>query len=124
YRSAACELELAEGALRRAGECAFLIAEELTLEESVRDRRAIDRDERLVSTPGEPVQGPREQFLAGATLAENQHGRIGRCDLLDGTAQTPHGIRDADDALERHVPGLFTQSPVFFFQLANPERAP
>ena len=61
-----------------AGERALLVAEQLGLEQRLRNRRAVDRDERAVGARAERVQRPREQLLAGAALAFEQHGRVGR----------------------------------------------
>jgi hypothetical protein len=42
----------------------------------------------------------RDQLLARAALAEEQHGRVGRGDGLDDREDLAHGARLADDALE------------------------
>ena len=60
----------------RAGERAFLVAEELGLEERVRERRAVDRDERMVAAPARVVDPLREQLLAGAALSRDEHRRV------------------------------------------------
>ncbi len=39
-----------------------------------------------------PVKAPREPLLAGAALAEQQHRRLGRCELLDHAADLQHGV--------------------------------
>ena len=61
--------------MARIGERALLEAEELSLEESFWNGRAVDRDER----PGRPrtrfVEGPRQQALACPCLTEKQDGR-------------------------------------------------
>ena len=46
-RAAGRLLELADAARDRAGEGALLVAEQLGLQQVLRDRRAVDRDERL-----------------------------------------------------------------------------
>ena len=61
-----------------AGERALLVAEQLGLEQVLGDRRAVDRDERPVGARAERVQRAREQLLAGAALAFEQHRRVGR----------------------------------------------
>ena len=48
-RAAVRGLELADAPLVGAGERAALVAEELALEELVRDRRAVERDERAAA---------------------------------------------------------------------------
>ena len=60
-----------------AGERALLVAEELGLEQVLGNRRAVDRDKRAVGARAERVQRAREQLLAGAALAFEQHRRVG-----------------------------------------------
>ena len=84
------QLELPELLLVRAGERAALVAEQRALDQLVRDRRQVDRDERRVAPAGLAVEQPREQLLAGAALAENQHRRRQLRDLL-------HQIDDVAD---------------------------
>ena len=50
-RARAGYLELARAPLGRAGERAALMAEQLAFDQAVRDRRAVDRDERLAPAP-------------------------------------------------------------------------
>ena len=50
----------------RAGEGAALVAEQLRFEQLARDGRDIDGNEGLVGTWAVPVQGARDQFLAGS----------------------------------------------------------
>ena len=76
-RAAVRELELARLARRRAGERALLVAEQLRLEQRLGNRRAVDRDERAVGARAQRVQRAREQLLAGAALAFEQHRRVG-----------------------------------------------
>src|SRR6185436_17184045 len=76
-RAAVRELELPRLALRRAGEGALLVAEELGLEQVLGNRRAVDRDKRPVVARAERVEGAREQLLAGAALALEEHRRVG-----------------------------------------------
>ena len=77
-RAAMRHLELAELARRRAGERALLVAEQLGLEQGLGNRGAVDGDKRSVGARTERVQRAREQLLAGAALAFDQHGRVGR----------------------------------------------
>ncbi len=69
------------------------------------------------------MQRPCEQFLAGAAVAEQQDGSARRGNLLDRAPKTAHRIADADNSLESHGACLLTQTPVFFFKLANAKRA-
>jgi hypothetical protein len=66
HRSAVRELEGALLLVRGPGECAFLVTEQLVLEDIFRKSRAVEREER----PGRPValrvKGARHQLLSGA----------------------------------------------------------
>ena len=53
----------------RAGECSFLVAEELGLQEVLGERCAVHRDERLVRTLRCAMQILREDLLARPSLA-------------------------------------------------------
>jgi hypothetical protein len=53
------------------------MAEQLALEEIERNGRAVHLDERAAAPRAEFVNRPRNQFLAGAGLALNQHRRLG-----------------------------------------------
>src|SRR4029453_14448152 len=79
--------ELAGLLAHRPGEAAFLVAEELGLDELLGDRRAIDLDQRPVLARAELVDRPRHQLLAGAALAGDQYGGGGRSRQLDSFAQ-------------------------------------
>ena len=76
-RAAVGGFELAAAAAD-AGRRAFLDAEQLRLEQRLDERRAVDGDERPVSAPAQIVNLPRDQLLADAALAFEQHGEVGR----------------------------------------------
>ncbi|MNQ85387.1 hypothetical protein D3C85_1005480 [compost metagenome] len=81
-----------------AGEGAFLVAEKFGLDQGFRDRCAVDRDQRRLGAAGKVVQGARDQFLAGAGLALDQHGGVGRGDLADLAVELEHRRAGTDDA--------------------------
>jgi hypothetical protein len=58
------------------------VPEQLTLEQAGGQRRAVHLDERPLAPRAEPVQGTREQLLAGPGLAVQQHRRQRRRHLL------------------------------------------
>ncbi len=60
----------------RARKRALLVAEQLRLDQRLRNRRAVHRDERPVATRRIVVDRLREQFLAGAGLARDQHRNV------------------------------------------------
>src|SRR5262249_46466901 len=76
YGPAIHHLELAGTAISCAGEGATLMAEQFALDETLRNRRTIDRHERRTPSRGFEVNRPRDQVLAGAALAQEQHGGI------------------------------------------------
>ncbi len=53
------------------------MAEELTLQQLLRQRTAVERHEGLVGTAAGAVDGPRHQLLAGARGAGDQHADVG-----------------------------------------------
>ena len=77
------ELEAADPAIQRSGERALDVAEELALHEPRRDRAAVDLHQWPRAAHAQVVDGPRDQLLAGAGLAGDQDGGVGRRDLLD-----------------------------------------
>ena len=94
------ELEAAAPPLDRAREAALLVAEQLGLEHARRERRAVDAHERLLLARAVDVDGVRDQLLAGAGLAAQQHGRARRRDLLDLLQHLAQRGAVADDVAE------------------------
>jgi hypothetical protein len=88
--------EVAGLPLRRPGEGAPLVAEQLGLEERLRERRAVDLDERARGAPALVVDGSCELALPRSALAEEQHARVGGRDLPRGGEHRLHGraLRD------------------------------
>ena len=86
-------LDLADGLLHRAGEGAALVAEQLAFQQVLRDRAAVDGDERLLGARPEVVQRLRQRLLAGAAFAQQQHRHVGRGELFDIAADLQHRLR-------------------------------
>ena len=83
--------------LARLGEGAALVAEQLGLEQRLRDRRAVDVDERPAGPGAHAVEEPRHQPLAGAGLAGDEHrGRPRRA---------PPGLHEPPDARAQRLDG-------------------
>ena len=59
-----------------AGEGAALVAEKFTFEQAAGDGGAVELDERAVLAAAAIVNGARDEFFAGAGLAEQKHRRI------------------------------------------------
>jgi hypothetical protein len=98
------ELELAQAPPRRAREGPTLVAEKLALEQGVRDRGAVDRDEWPLPPRGEHVDGAGEELLARSALSLEKNRRVGRGHALRLGANGLERGRLADD--RRHLPGL------------------
>ncbi len=59
------------------------MAEQLALDQPGRDRSTVDLHERALAALAAAVDRAREQLLSGPRLAENEHGRVRRCNQLD-----------------------------------------
>jgi hypothetical protein len=96
-RSVMGRLEQSKLRLHRSGERAALEAEELRLEQSVGNRRAVDVDERGIGTGAAAVDTPRQQPLARTRLALDEERREASAALLpaqqlrDLRPKTAHG---------------------------------
>src|SRR5262249_30213457 len=96
---AAVRLVEATGARReRAGEGALLVSEELRFEERIRERRAVERDERAGGARRALVDEARDDLLAGAGLAGDEDGRLGRRDARRVRESLAPALGDADHA--------------------------
>src|SRR5206468_11420247 len=80
-RAAVGELEPALLRLDRAAERAALVAEQLALDQVPGDRGAVDLDERSGRAPRQLVDRVRDQLLAGAVLAGDEHPALRGADL-------------------------------------------
>src|SRR5439155_5532883 len=78
------QLELAGLSRRGAGKGALLVSEEFRLQQRFRNRGAVNRHKGSVGAWAERVQRPREELLAGAAFALEQHRRIGRRRAVQG----------------------------------------
>ena len=74
----------------RAGEGAALVAEELALEQVLRNRRRIDRDESLGGARAVAMQRAGDEFLAGSRLARDEHRRVRLREPADGAKHLLH----------------------------------
>ena len=102
-RAAVGLLEAAAARGLRAGEGAALVAEQLGLEQVLRDRRGVDRDERAAGARAVLVQGVGDQLLAGARFAGDQHRDDALAQPADGAEHVLHRRRLAEDL--RHLRG-------------------
>ena len=106
------ELEAADAVAFGIGERAAHVAEHLRLEHRFRNAAHVDLDQRLARTRGARMQPARDDALAGAVLAEDQHVRIGRRDAIELREHALHRRRFGDEFLV----GFVAQDFVFAFQ--------
>jgi hypothetical protein len=108
--------DLADGLLGGAGERALLVAEQFGFQQGVGDGGAVDGDEALVGARRQFVDAARQHFLAGAGLAQQQHGGVGRGDFFHGAADLQHGFAAGQQALQRGMALACGQLAVFGFE--------
>jgi hypothetical protein len=88
----------------RAREAAALVAEQLRVDELGGDRPAVDADERLGRSLRPGVERPRDDLLARARLAEQQHRHVGATHEIDALHRLAQALARADDLVEHHGP--------------------
>src|SRR5262249_5285130 len=76
---------------------ALLVAEELALEERLRQRRARETDERPARAPAAVVDRRGDHLLARARFAGDEHRRVGGGDLGDEALELAGRGRVADE---------------------------
>src|SRR5262249_33600832 len=84
----------------RVGERAFLVAEQLALEEILGDRAAVDRHEWVILAAASGVHRAGDELLAHAALSLDQHRRLEVGDLGDGAEDLRHRRALREDRLE------------------------
>ena len=99
-RAVVRQLEASVLLLHRAGERTALVSEQLAFGQARRKRAAVHLHHHAVAAATEAVKGSRDQLLAGAGLAEEQHRGIGVRDALDRAEHLPHRRRLSDDLAE------------------------
>jgi len=95
-RAAVGDLEASQSPLERARERALHVPEELALHQTRRDCAAVDLDQGAATPSAARVDGARDQLLAGARLAGDQHGGVGRRHALDVAQDLQQGRARAD----------------------------
>ena len=99
-RAVVGQLEAAGLAIVRAGERALLVAEDFRLEQRVGQRRAVDGLEVLGPAPRQLVDHARDDFLARAGRAEDQHRDVGLGGGADPLEDDQHLLVAADHLAE------------------------
>ena len=92
--------EFADALLDGAGEGAFLVAEQDALDQILRDGAAIDGDEGLGSAGAFALDGARDQLLADARFAFDQHRDGGVGGPVAELDHALHGIAAGDQVVE------------------------
>ena len=82
--------------MRRPGERAADVPEQLGLDQPRTERRGADRQERAAPSRAVTVDGPGDELLAGAALAGDQHRGVRRRDEGDLLEELLHGRRPAN----------------------------
>ena len=92
------ELDLSRLRLLRAGERAPLVAEQLRLEQLLRQRGTVQRDERSALSRGGAMDEARDDFLSGTRFTGQEHRRLGLRHLRGLLQRVDPLGRLADDA--------------------------
>ena len=80
---------------------ALLVAEQLALQQVLRDGGAVEGQERRLGAGAVLVDRPGHQLLAGAALSGDQHGKGLVGDTADGLVRFLHPRAGADDGFAR-----------------------
>ena len=101
------------------------MSEQLALHELAADGGAVHRDEGPVLARAAVVQRLRHELLAGAALAEHEHGEVGLRDLLHRLEDTCCIERPGtDQVLEAVLPlDLLAQQTIFALEARAFQRA-
>ena len=91
-------LEFADALDGRAGERAFLVAEQFAFQKLLGNGGAIDREERLLAAVAVMINRAGDEFLAGAAFAGDERGGVGAGDLADELEHLLHRLAAPDDA--------------------------
>ena len=83
------------------------MAEQLAFEEPLGDRGAVEAHIGAGAARAEVVNRLCDEFLAGAALAAQQHGRPAPRDDLGGQEDLLHALGAADDVRQSHAPADF-----------------
>jgi hypothetical protein len=98
------QLDLPGLALVGAGERSTLVAEQFRFDQRFRQRGAVDRHKRAVLARRAPMNQSRDNFLAGARFALQEHRRSGRGNLHGLLEHVAPACRLPDDRAALRVP--------------------
>src|SRR5262249_16562371 len=90
------------------------MAKQLAFQKRLRQCRAVDGNKRPIRSLAVPMNRPRDQFLPGSTLTENQSRRLVGSDFAKKLIDVPHTW-----AVAHHIVldvDFFLQPPVLTFE--------
>src|ERR1019366_6870181 len=90
-RSALGNFKFSFLAVLRAGKRALLVAEEFALQKRLGQSAAMNDYQRMKPSWAGLMDGARHQFLAGAALSGDEHGRVGGTYGFNGVEDLAHG---------------------------------
>src|SRR6266481_2815155 len=106
----------------RASEGAFDMPEEFAFEKLLGNRSAIDPDQRLVFALAAAVDFARDQFLACASFAQDEHGGFGGRDEIDLADNLAQGSALADQLAKRaRFDDFFLKVGILLLELGSQE---
>ena len=97
---AVCLFKPAHPSLGCSGECAFLVAEELTFEEGFRDGGTVDLDQGLSGAGARIMDRMGNQFLPCAALSTDKDSGLTRCHAADEAHHLLHLRASIDDVMK------------------------
>src|SRR3990170_8057497 len=111
-------LEEAQATEGGPGERPLLVAEQLALDEGLRDRGAAQRYKRSLPARAVPVDGPGDELLPGPALPDEQDGGVAAGDLLDLLEDLLHAKVAAHNPFDaKTLLQLLSQKPILLAQL-------
>jgi hypothetical protein len=72
------------------------VAEELALDEAIRETATVDAEVGSGASPAQPMQRPSHQLLAGTRLSVDEGRGVGRSKPPDLVVDSPHGLGSAE----------------------------
>src|ERR1017187_7943693 len=105
-----------------AREGAFLVAEEFALKQVLRNRVAVDGDERAAAPRAPAMERLRHHFLARPAFAQNQHRGTSGGDLANHVEDSLHLWTRADHVFKYIRPRAVLHGAVFLFELRHIDR--
>ena len=106
------------------GERTLRVPEQLALQQRLGHRRAVDGHEGPAATVAPLVDRARDDLLAGAALAGDEHGGVGRRDALDQVVCLLHRGALPDEGVESRQPSRLQAQPLHLLAQAAVRRRP